>query len=89
MARGLAPATHLVDAGYTETDLLLSSQEKGLDLVGPIRGDSSWQARLEGGYDQTKFTIDWEQLVAICPAGKTSIYWKEAKTASGKPANAR
>jgi len=83
--RDLTPATHLVDGGYTETDLLLSSQKKGIDLVGPIRGDSSWQANLEGGYDQSKFAIDWEQMVVTCPESKTSIYWKQAKTASGKP----
>lgn len=83
--RELAPETHLVDGGYTEVDALLSSRQKGIDLVGPMRADTSWQAQLENGYDQTKFQIDWDQMVATCPEGKTSIYWKDGKTASGKP----
>ena len=35
-SRGLAPEVHLVDMGYVEADLLLSSQERGIDLVGPM-----------------------------------------------------
>jgi transposase len=83
--RDLAPETHLVDGGYTEVDILLSSQQRGIDLVGPMRRDTSWQASLENGYDQTKFQINWEQMLATCPQGKTSIYWKDGKTSSGKP----
>jgi hypothetical protein len=85
MARDLSPETHWVDAGYVSTDNLLSSQEKGIDLLGPARGDSSWQARLEGGYDQTQFTIDWENMVATCPEGNQSMFWKEGKSSWGRP----
>lgn len=66
-------------------DVLLSSQEKGIDLTGPKRPDTSWQAKMEGGYDQAKFVIDWDNMVATCPEGKTSIHWKEGKTATGRP----
>jgi hypothetical protein len=48
VCRDLSPDTHWVDAGYVNTDNLLSSQEKEIDLLGPARGDSSWQARTEG-----------------------------------------
>src|SRR5690554_3814761 len=34
--RGLLPETHLVDEGYMETDLLVDSQKRGVDLVGPV-----------------------------------------------------
>ena len=85
IARDLSPETHWVDAGYVNTDNLLSSQEKGIDLLGPARGDSSWQARLEGGYDQTQFTIDWENMVATCPEGQQSMFWKEGKSSWGRP----
>ena len=37
--RKLAPETHLVDGGYTEVEALLSSRQKGIDLVGPIWKD--------------------------------------------------
>jgi transposase len=52
VSRDLSPETHWVDAGYVNTDNLLSSQDKGIDLLGPARGDASWQARIEGGYDK-------------------------------------
>jgi len=85
ITRDLSPETHWVDAGYVNTDNLLSSQEKGIDLLGPARGDSSWQARTEGGYDQTQFTIDWENMVATCPEGHQSMFWKDGKSSWGRP----
>lgn len=57
----LLPDRHLVDTGYVDADLLVSSQEKHqVQLLGLPREGQSWQAR-EGGYDQTKFTIDWDK----------------------------
>ena len=85
IARDLSPDIHWVDAGYVNTDNLLSSQVKGIDLFGPARGDSSWQARMEGGYDQTQFIIDWENMVATCPEGQQSMFWKEGKSSWGRP----
>jgi transposase len=85
VSRDLSPDTHWVDAGYVNTDNLLSSQEKEIDLLGPARGDSSWQARTEGGYDQTQFIIDWQNMVATCPEGHQSMFWKEGKSSWGRP----
>jgi transposase len=40
----LAPAAHFLDAGYVDAPLLLSSQaEHGIEMVGPVRPDASWQ----------------------------------------------
>jgi transposase len=40
------PATHLVDSGYTTGAILVSSaQEYGVEVLGPVRPDSSWQAQ--------------------------------------------
>jgi len=83
--RDLSPETHWVDAGYVNTDNLISSQQNGIDLFGPARSDSSWQARMEGGYDQTQFTIDWENIVSTCPEGHQSMYWKDGKSSWGRP----
>jgi transposase len=62
----------LVDQGYLETNLLVSCQQRGIDLVGPMPSSKSWQDRQDGAFDHTMFTIDWAQRVATCPAGKTS-----------------
>lgn len=85
IARSLSPDTHWADSGYVNTDNLLSSQQHNIDLLGPTRADSSWQARMEGGYDQTQFTIDWENMVATCPEGHQSMFWKDGKSSWGRP----
>jgi len=40
------PAVHLVHTGYTDAELLVSSQtDYGIDLLGPMREDTGWQSR--------------------------------------------
>lgn len=78
--RRLLPQEHVADAGFVDADLLVSSaQEHGVDLIGPVRPDVSWQAKTEGAYDISRFTIDWEARKAICPEGKQSRSWKTVK----------
>jgi transposase len=73
--KDLLPGTHLVDTGYVDADLLVSSKDEFcVDLLGPTRLNPSWQAR-EGGYDQTQFAVDWENQQATCPQGKVSAWW--------------
>jgi transposase len=75
LERELLPAEHLVDAGYTEADWVVGSQQQlGVEVVGPVRADSSWQART-GGYDVTHFRLDWRAREAICPQGHRSASW--------------
>jgi hypothetical protein len=50
--------SYWVDGGYPNVDVLLSSQEMGFDMSGPTRCDASRQAKMEGGYAQSKFVID-------------------------------
>ena len=74
--RDLLPKEHLVDLGYVDADLLVSSQrDYGVDLVGPVRSDSHWQAQEQTGFAAEFFTIDWERQQATCPAGRTSVSW--------------
>jgi len=44
-----------------------------------MRPDNSWQARTDGGFDISCFTIDWDNQNVTCPMGKTSCQWKEGK----------
>jgi transposase len=83
--RELLPETHLVDEGYMEADLLVGSQKRGIDLVGPVPSSKSWQSREEGAFDHTQFELDWEQRVAICPGGKRSRSWSDRKSWRGTP----
>ena len=79
-AADLLPSEHFVDEGYTDAPLLVESQEKyGIDLVGPVAKDGSWQAVAGQGFDQSAFTVDWEAQQVICPQGKVSHLWMPEK----------
>jgi len=76
-AKDLLPSTHLVDAGYVDADLLIDAKtEHGIELVGPVRPDVSWQAKSGHGFDIAAFTIDWGAAKAVtCPQGHKSVDW--------------
>jgi transposase len=46
--KGRLPEIQLLDEGDMEIDLLLDSQNRGIDLVGPVPSSKSWQDRVEG-----------------------------------------
>lgn len=78
-AKGLLPATHIVDTGYVTAQLLADSQNAfAVDLVGPTRNDYRWQAHEGQGFAAKDFQIDWEQQQAVCPGGHSSINWTPA-----------
>jgi transposase len=84
--RGLPPETHLVDAGYVDAALLISSQaEHAIELLGPVLPDSSWRARNGQGFDLGAFTILWDKQVARCPVGQTSRVWEPGYDEAGAP----
>jgi transposase len=84
-AQGCLPREHLMDMGYLSSDILVSSQQIGIDVVGPVRSDNSWQARTEGAFDLTCFEIDWESKTVRGPRGHFSRYWIEGTGKHGKP----
>lgn len=73
--QGRAPTQHLLDGGYTSVDNILDSQALGIDLVGPVPEDQSWQAREQTGCSQQDFRIDWQAKQATCPTGQVSEKW--------------
>ena len=78
-ARDLLPEEHYVDAGYVSAQHLLTSElAYGVDLVGPVLLDTSWQAAGDDGFDLTHFAIDWDRQTATCPRGKVSLPWTVA-----------
>jgi transposase len=83
--RDLLPAEHIVDTGYVISDHLVSSKERQVDLLGPIREDTSWQTRAAAGFGVACFTIDWEAQLATCPVGKTSVIWCPTRDNRGVP----
>jgi transposase len=83
-AKDLLPSEHLVDAGYPDAQALVSSAEQGIDLVGPVRADTSWQKRLGQGFDVACFAIDWAAQTVTCPQGQPSSVWSASHTPAGE-----
>lgn len=75
-AKQLPPDTHLVDSGFIDAELLVDSlQDQHIELLGPLRRDSSWQTQAGAGFDLTHFQIDWDAKRVTCPQGHPSRYW--------------
>jgi len=84
--KGLLPAQHLLDAGYVDVGELLEGQEKyGIDLIGPMHPDATWQARAGKGFDVACFAIDWDNQWVVCPQGRTSVKWYPNRNKHGEP----
>ena len=62
-----------------------SQQDFGVEVIGPMRPDSSWQAKEKAGYDNTHFTVDWEMHQVTCPQGKRNTCWTPHLDAWGTP----
>ena len=73
--KGLTPSVHLVDAGYIDADLLVTSAGRGVELLGPVRPNSSWQTKVKGAFELSQFKIDWDVQQVTCPEGKISSAW--------------
>jgi len=85
--RGLLPAEHLLDAGYTSAELLVESQTgAGVTIIGPVRPDTTPRAVKAAGFGKTAFAIDWQARTAVCPKGAESRYWTEGVDHNQRPA---
>jgi transposase len=83
-AHDLLPRAHLVDAGYLSGELLVRSRaDHGVDLVGPMPADNSWQALANQGFAFADFAIDWAAERVTCPGGQTSYIWTPAHDRHG------
>ena len=77
--KDLAPQVHLADAAYVSADAALAARDRyGINLVGPLIPNASWQSRSPGGIGPDAFDIDWDQETATCPAGATSESWSSS-----------
>ncbi len=75
----LLPTEQIVDTGYIDAELLVSSQQQyGIKLIGPVLSDNSWQAKADQGFDVAHFQLDWQHLQATCPQGQRSARWSPA-----------
>ena len=86
-AKGLKPAEHLLDSGYSSAELLLTAPaERGIDVIAPARPNGTAQQTRSTGYGKSAFTIDWQEHTATCPSGQTSRYWTAGLDNNGRDA---
>jgi transposase len=82
--RQVTPGEQIVDAGYVSADHLISSRtEHGIDLLGPVANEPSWQATAGNGFAAAQFVLDWEAQQARCPQGQLSVGWRERSDRHG------
>jgi len=82
--KDLLPEEHLADTAYISVNNLLSARHQhGVDLIGPMGGGGSWQAKEGAGFDVNCFAIDWETQTVTCPQGKQSQNWQVRKEKFG------
>jgi transposase len=75
----LLPQEHLLDSGFISSHLLMTSKDKEIELIGPVKDDYSWQAQANQGFAAVDFKVDWDKKQVICPQGKTNRIWKQQK----------
>ena len=47
----------------------------GVEVLGPVSEDTSWQAKSGQGYAIDSFRIDWDEKAVTCPQGQTTRHW--------------
>lgn len=70
------PGQHLVDAGYvTAREVVAARRDHGVEVVGPVLANTSWQAQTTAAFTLADFHLDYQARRAVCPAGRTSTSW--------------
>ncbi|MGP3634319.1 IS1182 family transposase [Streptomyces sp. 24-1644] len=74
--RGLLPAEHLVDSGYTSLPHLeQAAREHKVTVTGPLPGNPTRQHRRGEGFARDDFHIDYDRQQVTCPQGQISQGW--------------
>jgi len=74
--RGLLPAEHLVDAGYTSLPHLeQAARAHQVTVSGPLRSNPTRQHRRDEGFARDDFHIDYDRQQVTCPQGQVSQGW--------------
>ncbi|WP_327419484.1 IS1182 family transposase [Streptomyces sp. NBC_01233] len=74
--RGLLPAEHLVDSGYTSlVHLDQAARQHEVTVTGPLPGNPTRQHRRNEGFSRDDFHIDFDRRQVTCPQGQVSRGW--------------
>lgn len=74
--RGLLPAQHLVDGGYSSlVHMERAGREHQVTLTGPLPGTPTRQHGTQQGYARDDFRVDYDRQEVTCPQGQVSKGW--------------
>ncbi|MEV0403078.1 hypothetical protein [Actinoallomurus sp. NPDC050550] len=75
--RGLLPAEHLVDGGYTSflVHLEHAARQHQVTVAGPLPANPTRQHRKNDGFGRDDFHIDFDRPQVTCPQGQVSAGW--------------
>jgi len=74
--RGLLPAAHLVDGGYTSlVHMERAARVHQVTLAGPLPGNPTRQHRTQQGHARDDFRTGYDRQEATCPQGQVSKGW--------------
>lgn len=84
--KSLLPKEHLMDTGYVTAEHLVNSQANyGVELIGKVRINPSWQTQSNSKFSADQFEVDWDNQVVTCPKGHQSITWRPKIDNRGLP----
>lgn len=73
----LLPEEHFMDAGYVTAEHIIDSETNyGVALIGPVRGNPSWQSQKNSKFTADQFQVNWDKQKVTCPQGHQSIIWR-------------
>jgi len=86
-ANRATPGEHYLDEGYVIAEAIATGAADGIEIVGPLTRNSSWQAKQNSGYDKSAFTLDWDARVPPPPRDVPAAHGPAGPTwpATGPP----
>lgn len=82
----MLPEEHLLDRGYVNIQVLIDSENNyGVEVIGPMKVNATWQAQSGNGFDVSCFSIDWENQRMTCSGGQVSQVWADSQDKAGNP----
>ena len=69
----------------TAEHIVNSQANYGVELIGKVRINPSWQTQSNSKFSADQFEVDWEHQVVTCPKGHQSIIWRPKIDNRGLP----
>ncbi|MEU9891881.1 IS1182 family transposase [Sphaerisporangium sp. NPDC051011] len=84
--RGVLPDEHAVDSAYVSAEHIVTARDRfGIELLGPVSADTSWQTKDGDAFQTADFLVNWDEGQVTCPQGHTSLSMAAQRSGTGHP----